>query len=75
MPDLSPGDRVTVAATHQVKIDGLDSWIKAEVNAAVLEGESSTEAFDRIGEIVAARTVAEINRQAAPVVEANAAQR
>lgn len=68
---VSEGDRVTISATHQVKIDGLDAWIKVEVNSAVREGEDAKEAIGRVGKSIAANIVNEIERQSLVVVEAN----
>lgn len=75
MPDLSPGDRLTIGVTHTIEIDREKSWIKTEVNAVIRDGETAQEAYDRIGAVVADQIVAEIERQAAPVAAANAAQR
>lgn len=72
---LSEGDRVTVAVTHQVQIDGNSSWIKIEVNSAVRHDEEEQDTFDRVGGVIADRVVAEIERQAAVILAANAAQR
>lgn len=72
---ISEGDRVTIGTTHQVRIDGHDSWIKAEVNSAVRPNETPQDAFDRIGGAIAGLIVNEIERQASVIAEANAAQR
>lgn len=72
--DVSPGDRITVGSTHQVKIDGQDAWIKGEANIAVREGETSKDTARRAGKAVAGFIVTEIERQASVMLEANAAQ-
>lgn len=72
---ISEGDRVTIGATHQVRIDGSDSWVKVEVNSAVRANESPSDAFDRIGGTIADLIVNEIERQAGVIASANAAQR
>ena len=75
MSDVSPGDRITVGATHQVYIDGKDAWIKGEANVAVREGETSQDTARRAGKAVAGFIVAEIERQAETILEANAKQK
>ena len=72
---VSEGDRVTISATHQVRIDGMDSWIKVEINSAVREGEDGKAAIGRVGKVIAANIVNEITRQAEVIVEANKGQR
>jgi len=68
---LAEGDRVRISATHQVKIDGLDAWIKIEVDSAVRADEDSTSAMVRVGKTIAANMVNEIERQAEVVYQAN----
>lgn len=72
MLSLSEGDRITISATHQVRIDGEDSWVKMEVNAAVRLDETSDAAVARIGSVLAESIVAEIERQAGVILAANA---
>lgn len=75
MSDVQAGDRITVGVTHQIEIDGKDAWIKAEFNSAAQEGETDSEAFKRVGKVVARNIVSIIERQAEVIVEANAAQK
>jgi hypothetical protein len=50
---LDPGDRVTVSVSHQIFINGDQSWVKLEINGQVREGEASQEAIGRIhGEVL-----------------------
>lgn len=72
---ISEGDRVTIGTTHQFRIDGHDSWVKAEVNSAVRYNETPEDAFNRIGGALAGLIVNEIERQAGVIADANAAQR
>ena len=44
---LREGDTVTVAVTHEVKIDGESSWIKYEASSKI-NGETSEEASERV---------------------------
>ena len=71
---LDPGDRIRMSATHQVQIDGMDSWIKVEVDSSVRESESPKEAISRVGRVIAGNIVNEIERQAEVIGRANAAQ-
>lgn len=71
---LSPGDRLRLSATHQVKIDGLDSWVKVEVDSAVRDGETPKDAIARVGRVIAGNIVNEIERQAEVIVLANKSQ-
>lgn len=75
MPDVLPGDRVTVGTTHQVRIDRQDCWVKVEVNTAVQDGEDGETAIKRASKIVARNVVTEIERQAEVIVEANKSQK
>lgn len=44
---LREGDTITVAVTHEVKIDGESSWIRFEA-ASKINGETSEEASTRV---------------------------
>lgn len=45
---LDQGDRVSISVTHQIRINGDDSWVKAEASTSVRESESSDQAGDRV---------------------------
>jgi len=45
---LDPGDRVTVSITHQLRINGDDSWVKLEHSSRVREGETAEQADARV---------------------------
>lgn len=45
---LSEGDRITASISHQIRVDGDESWVKYEVNAAVMQGETSDQAKTRV---------------------------
>jgi len=49
---LDTGDRVTISVSHQIFINGDQSWIKLEVNGQVREEENSQEAITRVHEEV-----------------------
>lgn len=50
---LDPGDRVTVSVSHQIYINGDQSWIKLEINGQVRDAETSGEAIGRVhGEVL-----------------------
>lgn len=74
LSSLAAGDQITIAATHQVRIDGLDAWIKIEVTSKVQDTETSDQAFDRVGGSIRTRIVREIEQQAGVIVEANRRQ-
>lgn len=75
MSAIAEGDRITIGVTHTILIDGMNSWIKMEINSAVQADELFEQARERIGKLLAANIVSEIERQATVVVEANKAQR
>lgn len=45
---LVEGDRVTCSISHQLRIDGEDTWTKFETNAQVQAGEDADEAAERV---------------------------
>jgi hypothetical protein len=46
-PDVSPGDTIEVAVTHQVTIGRENAWVKAGVVTKVRQDESGVEAGER----------------------------
>lgn len=45
---LHPGDSVEFSVTHQIRINGDDSWIKYGVQTKVQDDETSEEAAQRV---------------------------
>ena len=41
-------DRVVCSISHQLRIDGEDTWVKYEVNSAVQQAESAEQAATRV---------------------------
>jgi hypothetical protein len=54
---LVVGDSITVAVTHEVKIDRESAWIKYEATTNIQENETAEEAKARIGEHVTSSVV------------------
>lgn len=44
---LHPGDNLELSITHQIRINGDDSWIKYGVNTKVRDGETAEQAYQR----------------------------
>lgn len=44
---LHTGDRIEFSVTHQIKINGDDSWVKYGVHTTVQDGETTEEAAVR----------------------------
>lgn len=42
------GDRVTCSISHQIRIDGEQSWVKFEANLGVLPDEPDNQAIERV---------------------------
>lgn len=66
---------VTIGATHEVKIDGLSSWIKCEVTLEKRESETIDETWEAASNTLAQKVIAEIEKQARLIVEANKKQK
>lgn len=63
------GDSITVAVTHEIKIDGESSWVRYEASSKVNQ-ETSEEASDRVIGLVnqgameaVMKTVQEVRKQ------------
>ncbi len=64
---LSPGDRVEVSVTHEVRIDSDTSWIKYGVSTKVRENETDEQASARAIELVNQQVIATIQQAIATV--------
>jgi hypothetical protein len=63
------GDRVAVTITHNIKINGDDSWVKYELETKVHPGEDLAEVDNRVIEHAAKTVVRLAERAATEVVE------
>ena len=45
---LVEGDRVVCSISHQLRIDGEDTWVKFETNAQVQAEETAEQASERV---------------------------
>lgn len=45
---LDVGDRISISVTHQIRINGDDSWVKYEASTRRRESESTEEADKRL---------------------------
>jgi len=49
---LSAGDRIELSITHQIVINGDNSWVKLGVDSQVLKDENSDTAIERVTNLV-----------------------
>jgi hypothetical protein len=66
---LDSGDRIGVSVTHQIRINGDDSWVKAEASSRVRESESPDQAGDRVLGFVDGFVMKAVERVATTVEE------
>lgn len=66
---LDSGDRISVSVTHQIRINGDDSWVKAEASSSVRESESPDHAGDRVLQYVDAFVIKACEQVATTVEE------
>ena len=45
---LDPGDRITMSVTHQIRINGDDSWVKYEASTRRRETETTEQTDKRL---------------------------
>lgn len=56
-PALTEDAWITCGTTHQIKVDGDDSWPKVEMGDKIKPGESPDEAFERISTYVTDKSI------------------
>lgn len=54
---LDPGDPVTISISHQLRINGDDSWVKVEATSKVRPGESADDTYNRVLQFVDGKAV------------------
>ena len=45
---LDEGDQITVSITHQIQINGDNSWVRYEASSKVRENETAEDAAERV---------------------------
>lgn len=65
---LKEGDIIKVGVTHQIKINGENSWIKLEIESSVQSTETSKEAFERVNEELQDKVISAMESSAATII-------
>jgi hypothetical protein len=66
---LHVGDKLTVAITHEVKINSDNAWIRYEATTTIEDGETVEQAKQRIGGHVTQAVIDVAEQAAAKVME------
>ena len=62
MESLSTGDRIELSITHQVVINGDNSWIKLGVDSQVQKDETTDSAVERVTNLVNEKIIKAIEK-------------
>lgn len=66
---LSEGDILKVGVTHQISINGDNSWIKLEIESRVQDGETSEQAFDRVNKELQEKVISAMESSAQTIID------
>lgn len=68
-------ESVELSVSHQIRIDGMECWVKAAVVLERVSTELLSTTWDRASDILSDNIISEIEKQAAIILEANKNQR
>ena len=66
---LRKGDVIRLGVTHQVVINGANSWIKLEIESSVAGDESSDQAFDRVNTELQSKVISAMESAAQTIID------
>jgi hypothetical protein len=59
---LSAGDRIELSVTHQIVINGDNSWVKLGVDSEVQKDETTDDAIERVTNLVNEKIIKAIEK-------------